>query len=315
MVREYLAWQRDVRRRRAVTVYVYAGKLQAFLDWIDPTPIPQVSLTTLEAWLLRPRPGRGRGNPGKPATLATERAILSSLYKYVLGRGWAETNPTALLCAPSVRNEHPKPVEDGTWRKCWASDLADEARVVLGLGYFCGLRRAEIAALHGRHVRTHEQRLVGFPRKGGGDDVLDYGELVTVIADGLPNLLEGGRESFLRPFHDAVRRSEGGLILQWGCTSRAARAKHQRPDSTNDPGLIYKRMAKWGCEFTPHQLRHSFVTNLLRAGVPIHLVSVLANHSSIATTMRYAKLGGQDLREWRLRRGRDQLTSTYARFG
>jgi hypothetical protein len=45
------------------------------------------------------------------------------------------------------------------------------------------------------------------------------------------------------------------------------------------------------------------VTNLLRAGVPIHLVSVLANHSGIGVTMRYAKLGGQDLRDFRRTRG------------
>jgi site-specific recombinase XerD len=50
--------------------------------------------------------------------------------------------------------------------------------------------------------------------------------------------------------------------------------------------------------YTPHQLRHSFVTNLLRSGVPIHLVSRMANHSSTAITMRYVKAGASELREW-----------------
>jgi site-specific recombinase XerD len=49
---------------------------------------------------------------------------------------------------------------------------------------------------------------------------------------------------------------------------------------------------------TPHQLRHSMVTNALRAGVPLALVSRLANHSSVSTTMRYAKLSGRDLEDW-----------------
>src|SRR5699024_3169947 len=39
--------------------------------------------------------------------------------------------------------------------------------------------------------------------------------------------------------------------------------------------------------FTPHGLRHSFVTNLLRAGMPIEMVSELANHPDLSVTMRY----------------------------
>jgi integrase len=192
------------------------------------------------------------------------------------------------------------------WIERWTSDLSDEARVVLGLGYFCGLGRAEIAALHGSQVSLDSQRLVGFPRNGGGDDVLDYGELVGIYIDELPGPISGGPDSFLQPLADAVKRSNGDLLLSWGNTSPAARTKHERPDTTNDPGQLYTRLHRWGCPFTP--LRHSFVTNLLRAGLSVHVVSVLANHSSISTTMRYAKFGGQDLREWRRMR-RNRLVS------
>lgn len=39
----------------------------------------------------------------------------------------------------------------------------------------------------------------------------------------------------------------------------------------------------------PHLLRHTFVTQLLRAGFDIETVRVLAGHSSIVTTQRYAR--------------------------
>lgn len=51
-------------------------------------------------------------------------------------------------------------------------------------------------------------------------------------------------------------------------------------------------------QFTPHQLRHTFVTNLIRAGVPLPYVSELANHSDIQTTMRYVKGGSAHIAEW-----------------
>jgi len=42
---------------------------------------------------------------------------------------------------------------------------------------------------------------------------------------------------------------------------------------------------------TPHQLRHSYATELLNAGAPIVDVSELLGHSSMATTQIYTKLG------------------------
>ena len=45
-----------------------------------------------------------------------------------------------------------------------------------------------------------------------------------------------------------------------------------------------------GGVLTPHALRHSFVTNLLRADVPLHVVASLAGHPDVSTTMRYAAI-------------------------
>ncbi len=70
-----------------------------------------------------------------------------------------------------------------------------------------------------------------------------------------------------------------------------------------EPGLLNRRMRSLSdraatARYTPHQLRHSFVTNLLRAGVPLHLVSRMANHSSPTVTNIYVKAGASELREW-----------------
>jgi len=46
-----------------------------------------------------------------------------------------------------------------------------------------------------------------------------------------------------------------------------------------------------------HNLRHTFITQLLRKGISIYKVKVLAGHSSIKTTEGYAHLIVEDLRE------------------
>jgi len=324
MVRRYLVWLRDVRGRRPITLYNYASKLESFLEHIGSTPLEDVRRSTLEDWQTRPRIGKGRGGRGAPATQHKDVSVLRGLYGFLVAEGAVKRNPAALLGAPTIRNVHPKPVPEDIWRRIWFSDaLPDEGRVVLGLGFFVGLRRAEIIGLSPNHVSTPARRLVGFTRKGGGDDITPYGEMVAVIVDVLPQLV-GDASSFLDPLHSLVAARLGrSYLLPWGeertagpWTTRA----HGLPAGMADPQLIYRRLWRWqracGVEpgvFSPHALRHSTATNLLRAGVPIHLVSRLLNHSDIKMTMRYAKAGSDELGEWRRQRG--SLGDEFGRFG
>ena len=48
---------------------------------------------------------------------------------------------------------------------------------------------------------------------------------------------------------------------------------------------------------TPHALRHSFVTNLLRVDVPLYVVAFLAGPRDGSTTMRYAAIAVDPLAE------------------
>ena len=49
--------------------------------------------------------------------------------------------------------------------------------------------------------------------------------------------------------------------------------------------LVRRLRARTGIEFTPHTLRHSRATELIRAGVPIEVVSKLLTHRSVTVTI------------------------------
>lgn len=55
--------------------------------------------------------------------------------------------------------------------------------------------------------------------------------------------------------------------------------------------IITKVFKRVSLKVTPHQLRHSFATELLNSNAPIADVSELLGHSSMATTQIYTKLG------------------------
>jgi len=54
--------------------------------------------------------------------------------------------------------------------------------------------------------------------------------------------------------------------------------------------IIQKEFKKLGVKATPHQLRHSFASDLLQEGARVSDVSELLGHSSMATTQIYTKL-------------------------
>ena len=71
-----------------------------------------------------------------------------------------------------------------------------------------------------------------------------------------------------------------------------------RPMSYAGVDRLTRRLrARTGIEFTPHQFRHSYATDLLRRGVAVEVVQHLLGHASISTTVdAYSHLGIEDAR-------------------
>jgi integrase len=68
--------------------------------------------------------------------------------------------------------------------------------------------------------------------------------------------------------------------------------------------LVGRLRVRTGIEFTPHMLRHSRATALIRGGVPIEVVSKLLTHRSVTTTSdAYVHLDVEDLRAELVRAG------------
>lgn len=68
--------------------------------------------------------------------------------------------------------------------------------------------------------------------------------------------------------------------------------------------LVSRLSARTGIEFTPHMLRHSRATELIRGSVPIDVVSKMLTHRSVTTTSdAYVHLDVEDLRAELVRAG------------
>ncbi len=319
LAREYLEWQRR-RNRSTETLFIYTDVLSKLLAWIGETPIAAVSTSTLEAFLDRPRkrrrPEHVRGEViiGSPATRRRDTTILRSFFRFISERGRIGHNPALLLVAPAVHNAEPLPVDDDIWRAVWSNPSLDpDERLLLGLGFFCGLRRREMVDLRPSHVDCGRHQIRGFVRKGGPSSSLAYRSPIVLLADRLPELVPGGPRLFLDCLENQARQRQiHAYLFSWGdrlgrddeAQARRGDRLDRYPPGWTPPGTLNKRLKtllrRCGLpadSFTPHALRHSFVTNLLRAGAPLHIVSRLAGHRDTNTTMRYVHTSEDPLAE------------------
>jgi integrase/recombinase XerD len=150
---------------------------------------------------------------------------------------------------------------------CGTRDLA-----ILALGYAAGLRRAEIASLN-------------------VDQVSEDGEYLAVKVIGKGNkerivYLNNGALNALKSYME-LRGPEPGALFYAG-RKGGNLIVGQRISDQGIYGILLKRAAAAGIEnVSPHDLRRSFVSNLLDLGVDLSTASSLCGHASVQTTARY----------------------------
>lgn len=302
------AWlERQAKRYAALTVRQYAQRLDKLVQFAGSRHLGDLTLRDLEIWTHKPTErAELNGRPKSDGSIAKDIIIVCGLYKWAYANGLISVNPAIELRPPVVRNHNPRPVDDVLWQKVWFSELSDSMRACLGLGYYCGLRREEVCRLKAEHWDQRRGRLINFKRKGDRNSkrsgVVPVVSCASLYAEKRPDLI-GDPEGFLRALRALREAAGGGFLLQWGGDRTAGSVRwdegQTNPDQINSR-MVYllRRLGLPERAFTPHALRHSFVTNLLDMGVPLHEVSSLANHSSLAITARYVKVSTDPLAKY-----------------
>jgi integrase/recombinase XerD len=156
-----------------------------------------------------------------------------------------------------------------------ASNL--KVRMLLSLGYGCGLRAGEVVRLKVKHIDT-AQKIIRVEQSKGRKD-----RNVMLSADTLDLLRQWWR---VRPSrHDAGTPLEERWLFPG--------TKRGKPMSTRQLNRLFHEAAdaagiKKGV--TLHALRHSFATHLLERGTDIRIIQALLGHDKLDTTARYTRV-------------------------
>jgi integrase/recombinase XerD len=152
-----------------------------------------------------------------------------------------------------------------------------KARVLLSLGYGCGLRAGEVVRLKVKHIDS-AQRIIRVEQAKGRKDR-------NVMLS--PETLDLLREWWtVRPW-----RYDAGTPLQERWLFPGNRAG--KPMTTRQLSRLFHEAADAAGikkSVTLHALRHSFATHLLERGTDIRINQALLGHDKLDTTARYTRV-------------------------
>jgi integrase/recombinase XerD len=156
-------------------------------------------------------------------------------------------------------------------------------RTILELFYGTGIRLKELLALELSDYLEEEKMLFIRQGKGKKDRILPLGERINDI---LRNYIRK-----IRPEFSCRKRKTRIIFLnrQGGRMSRCS------------VHVLFRELSKkcmfTGKTVTPHIIRHSFATHLIRAGADVREVQLLLGHACIDSTEIYLSLSAAHLRE------------------
>ena len=222
------------------------------------------------------------------ATVARKVAAVKSFTAFLLDHGDITTNPTAQIDSPRAPKPVPKPMSTDEVDLLLAEpkkyDSAEAARdaAMLELMYATGMRVTELVSLNMESLHLDPApawaRCLG---KGAKERTLPvHANAAKALAKYLdaarPALLKGRLQTalFVNRRGDRLTRQGFWLILKG-----------------------YARSASIQSNVTPHTLRHSFATHLLRGGASVRDVQELLGHANVSTTQVYTQLADEHLRE------------------
>lgn len=140
---------------------------------------------------------------------------------------------------------------------------------ILSLLLGSGIRRSELVGLDRKDFNL-AQKTIKVVRKGGDQQIVELGEEVAQLLDTyLSTRTDNHPPMFLSKFER--RLSPEGLWL-----------------------IVKKMLKEAGLVGSTHTLRHTFVTELVRLGVPLAVVQSVVGHRNIQTTVRYTHIMSED---------------------
>jgi site-specific recombinase XerD len=221
-------------------------------------------------------------------TRRAELAAVRRLFAWLLLRGLCGDNPATLVPSPKAPPLHTDIYPSAQIRQILAHTAAltdvrgRQRHAIVATLRYSGMRSGELRTLRSRDLDLAAGRAMVFGKGARQRIVLLPPALVPTLTEFLAEVrpLLPDSPLLLANAHPFVTTAQHGFG-----TDALAREVELAGLGAGVPGRHY-----------PHKWRHTYATELVRAGVDIHVVQRLLGHDHIASTVGYLHLALDDLR-------------------
>jgi len=262
-IEQFLEYQKSYRSHSPLTIATYRCDLGQFCNWLNSRrghlPEPDaVNRELVMQWTVKLA---GLAS----ATVCRKISALSTFFGFLVDLGELDANPARRIPLPKPAGRIPSAISEDEAQQLIGAANSPFERAILLLMLTAGLRRSEVGSIRLEDVDLENQALLVHGKGAKQRMVPLMPQTAEAIRAYLPTRPESDQPYlFLSP---------QGRRLANDFLNRALRRILARS------GL--------GKRITPHMLRHTFATHLVRNGVDVRTVQELLGHSDLETTANY----------------------------
>lgn len=279
------------RNASSHTIRAYHTDLEDYFRWAERNEVDPLNTTHRQVRGYLSELDRARY---ARTSINRHLSSLRSFYRWLTVSGISDIDPVSVLQGPKQNKHLPHVIRPkdmtrllsvhashdfyGNAREQTASDMRDLA--ILEFLYACGARVSEVASL--------KLKDVDFP-------------------SGQVKVLGKGNKERIIPLHDMALQSMRTYLrlsrpkLLKGKTSEfffvSTRGNGMTPDAIRKMFKETVREAGLNESLSPHDMRHTFATDLLSGGADLRSVQEMLGHASLSTTQIYTHLSPERLKK------------------
>ncbi len=287
---EYLEVERNSSKLTVRNYRHYLNGFERFLieSGIETPEIGDINMNNIRNFRLHLSRQPGTKGMMKSVTQGYYAIAIRSFLKWLIKNDYSVMAPEKIE-VPKNKDHSLKFLDNDQIKRLLSQPLTSTKvglrdRAILELLFSTGLRVSELVSLNCNQINL-KLREFGIVGKGGKSRVV----FISHQAAELLNKYLKSRMDNFKP-----------LFIRYGGKNEIASSDSEMrltPRSVQRLVKHYVVSAKLPVDATPHTLRHSMATDLLRAGADLRSVQELLGHANIATTQIYTHITDSRLRE------------------
>lgn len=267
MIKEFIEYEQKIKAVSENTLTAYEKDMWSFFYYVKAFSIAtrwsEITKKDIDTYMMFLA-----DNKKAPATRRRKLSSIRAFYNYGMKQGYIEANPARYCESPRLAKQLPNTIETDAI-KHYTTDQTKPLtlRIIIQLLYETGIRISELTAIETSDI-DYEQHTIRINGKGNKERIVYYtANLGIMMKD-----YAAGRRGKLFQGADQCQREIRYEI--W-------KALHTH--ATNGKA-------------SPHTIRHTFATEMLRNGMPISTLQTLMGHTNIETTRNYARISSEQVK-------------------